>query len=46
MKNSRGIATILFAILLQQCSTGMELLTLSIGVIGLVVSIIDDAKKS
>lgn len=36
-KSLKGIAIILFAILLQLCSTGMELLTLGIGIIGLVI---------
>ena len=42
MKKNKGIAILLFAILLQMCSSGMELLTLGIGVIGLVVAIVDD----
>ena len=45
MKNTKGIAILLFAILLQLCSSGMELLTLGTGIVGLVISIIDDAKK-
>ena len=45
MKNDKGIAILLFAILLQKCSSGMELLTLGVGLIGLVVAIIDDNKK-
>ena len=32
-----GIAVLLFAILLQLCSTGMELFTLTIGIIGLIM---------
>lgn len=40
----KGIALLLFAILLQMCSTGMELLTLLIGVIGLYL-VITDTKK-
>ncbi len=44
MKKSKGIAILLFAILLQLCSTGMELVTLAIGIIGLLVAIIDDSK--
>lgn len=32
-----GIAVLLFAILLQLCSTGMELFTLGIGIIGLIM---------
>lgn len=38
-KSLIGIALILFAILLQLCSTGMELLNLGIGIIGLVFTI-------
>ena len=45
MKNTKGIAILLFAILLQLCSSGMELLTLGVGIVGLIISIIDDAKK-
>lgn len=45
MKNTKGIAIILFAILLQLYSSGMELLTLGVGIAGLIISIIDDAKK-
>ncbi len=45
MKKNKGIAILLFAILLQTCSTGMEALTLGIGAVGLVVAIIDDIKK-
>ena len=45
MRRMRGIAVLLFAILLQLCSSGMELLTLAIGLVGLVVAIIDDTKK-
>ena len=45
MKKNKGLAVLLFAILLQMCSSGMELLTLGIGVVGLIVTLIDDAKK-
>ena len=45
MKKNKGIAILLFAILLQMCSSGMELLTLAVGAVGLVVAIIDDRKK-
>ncbi|MBR6801625.1 MAG: hypothetical protein IKM61_07735 [Eubacteriaceae bacterium] len=45
MKKNKGIAILLFAILLQMCSSGMELLTLAVGTVGLVVAIIDDSKK-
>ena len=40
MKNTKGIAILLFAILLQLCSFGMELLTLVVGIVGLIISII------
>ena len=46
MKKNKGIAILLFAILLQMCSSGMELLTLAVGAVGLVVAIIDDSKKN
>ena len=45
MKKNKGIAILLFAILLQMCSSGMDLLTLAVGVVGLIVTIIDDGKK-
>ena len=45
MKKIKGLAILLFAILLLLCSSGMELLTLAIGLVGLVVSVIDDSKK-
>jgi len=45
MKKIKGLAILLFAILLQLCSSGMELLTLGIGLLGLVVAIIDDTKS-
>ncbi len=45
MKNTKGIAILLFAILLQLCSSGMELLTLGVGIVGLIISILDDTKK-
>ena len=38
-KSLIGIAIILFAILLQLSSVGMELLTLGIGIVGLIVTI-------
>ena len=44
MKKCKSIAILLFAILLQLCSSGMELLTLGIGIVGLIVAVIDDAK--
>ena len=45
MRKSRGLAVILFAILLQLCSSGMEWLALGIGIVGLIVTLIDDARK-
>ena len=44
MKKNKGIAILLFAILLQLCSTGMELITLGVGVVGLVIAIVDESK--
>ena len=46
MKKNKGIAILLFAILLQMCSSGMELVTLAVGVVGLVIAITDDGKKN
>lgn len=45
MKKTKGLAILLFAILFQLCSSGMELLTLAIGLVGLVIATIDDTKK-
>ena len=45
MKKNKGIAILLFAILLQMCGSGMELLTLAVGAVGLVLAIVDDSKK-
>jgi len=45
MKKNKGIAILLFAILLQLCSSGMELLTLVIGLVGLFIAIIENVKK-
>ena len=45
MRKNRGLAVILFAILLQLCCSGMELLAIGIGIVGLVVTLIDDAQK-
>ena len=45
VKKNKGIAILLHAILLQMCSSGMELLALGIGALGLVLAIIDDSKK-
>lgn len=44
MKRNRGIALLLFAILLQLCSSGMEMLALAVGMIGLIVAIMDDRR--
>lgn len=44
-KSVKGIAVLLFAILLQLCSTGMELLTLAIGIVGLIMALIPDGKS-
>lgn len=43
-KIGRGIAVLLFAILLQLSSTGMEIFTLAIGIVGLVMVFTGDAK--
>lgn len=43
--NGKGIAILMFAILLQLCSTGMELFTLGIGVVGLFLAIVGDIKS-
>ena len=45
VKKNKGISILLFAILLQMCSSGMELLALGIGAVGLGLAIIDDSKK-
>ena len=45
MKKNKGIAILLFAILLQLSSTGMELVTLGVGIVGLVIAIVDDSKN-
>lgn len=45
MRKNRGLAVLLFAILLQMCSSGMGWLTLGIGTIGLIVTLIDDVKN-
>ncbi len=39
-KGNIGVAVILFAILFQLCSTGMEIFSLGIGVVGLILSIV------
>ena len=42
MRKNKGLAVLLFAILLQMCSSGIELLTLGIGAVGLIITLIDD----
>ena len=44
MKKLRGIAVLLFAILLQLSSSGLEPLTLAVGAAGLVLTFVDDKK--
>lgn len=44
MTKNKGIAILLFAILLQLCCSGMELFTLGVGALGLVLAIIEDGK--
>ena len=44
MKKLRGIAVLLFASLLQLCSSGLEPLTLAVGAAGLVLTFVDDKK--
>lgn len=39
MQKNSGLAVLLFAILLQLCSTGMELLSLGIGALGLLLAL-------
>ncbi len=46
MKNNMtGIAVLLFAILLQLSSTGMEPFTLGIGLLGLIITILGSVKS-
>ena len=45
MRKNRGLAVLLFAILLQMCSSGMEWLVLGIGVVGLIVTLKDESEK-
>lgn len=40
-KSRQGIAILLFAILLQLCSTGLEILSLGIGLVGLVLAFLE-----
>lgn len=44
MRKNRGLAILLFAILLQMCSSGMELVALGVGAVGLLITLTDDAK--
>jgi len=44
-KSLIGIAILLFAILLQQCSAGMEIFTLTIGLVGLTTTIFYGVKS-
>ncbi len=41
----KGIAVLLFAILLQLCSTGMELFAVVIGIIGLIFAFTSDRRS-
>lgn len=45
-RQGKGIAILLFGILLQLCSTGMELLTLAIGIAGLIISLTGEKKMN
>ena len=45
MRKNKGMAMLLFAILLQLFGTGVEPLALGVGVIGLIITIIDDSKR-
>lgn len=47
-KSLIGIAILLFAILLQQCSAGMEMdiLSFMIGIVGLIITIICGVKSA
>jgi hypothetical protein len=38
-KEQIGIGVILFAILLQLCSNGIEWLTLGLGIVGLIITV-------
>lgn len=40
-KMGTGISLLLFAILLQLCSIGLEMLTLGIGIVGLIISFLE-----
>ncbi|MGN0439002.1 MAG: hypothetical protein ACI4F4_10800 [Lachnospiraceae bacterium] len=43
-RQGKGIAIVLFGFLLQLCSTGMELLALAIGIVGLIISFTGEKK--
>lgn len=45
MRKSKGIALLLFAILFQLCSVGMDFVSLGIGFVGLIMALIDDSKR-
>ncbi len=45
-RSLKGIAVLLFAILFQLCGTGMELITLAIGIVGLVLVLTSDIIKN
>lgn len=44
-KGMIGIGILLFAILLQLCSSGMEIISLVVGIIGLIITIFDGIKS-
>lgn len=46
MKKNKGIAILLFAILLQLCSSGMEIPALVVGAVGLLLAIVDEYKEN
>lgn len=46
MRKNTGIAVLLFAILLQMCSSELEPLTLAVGAAGLILTIIDDRRSA
>lgn len=45
-KNGIGIAVILFAILLQLSSFGMEAITLGLGIAGLIITIFENSRSN
>lgn len=44
--NLKGVSLLLFAILLQMCSTGLEILTLVLGIGGLIITFLDRSKSN